>query len=105
MELATKANGKTTEHLVKASLFTSMAMFTKETGLTTRRMDTASTSMLMELVMKELGKMTFSTGGAKKVGLMAVFTWASTWPAKNMAEEFTTGTMEAGMMENGTKIR
>lgn len=31
-EPATKASGKTTEHLAKASLFTSMAMFTKVTG-------------------------------------------------------------------------
>jgi hypothetical protein len=61
--------------------------------------------MLMELVMRGLGRMTCSTDKARKVGLMAVFTWASIWPARNTAEEFTTGMTEASTMGSGTKIR
>ncbi len=97
--------GKTTEHLARASSFTSMVMFTKACGSMTRQTVTVSIFMSMELAMKELGRMTYSTEGAKKVGLMAVFTWVSTWLARNTAEEFTAGTMEVSTMGTGMKIR
>jgi len=55
--------------------------------------------------MRANGKTTCSMVTAKKAGLTALSTRANTWQAKNMAEEFTAGTMAHATTENGKKIR
>ena len=70
-----------------------------------KQMVSVFTCTQTELVTKVSGAMTFSTVKAKKVGTMVQFIQGSTSQAKSMAMALILGTMEAGTMATGMRIR
>merc|ERR1711935_1240231 len=69
-----KANGKTTELMVKANSLILMEMSMRETGSTTKLMDMVYIIILMVLCMKSTGERIFNMELVKRAGLMAPFT-------------------------------
>lgn len=101
----TKANGKTTEPMAKASLFILTEMSMMESGSTTKQMDTVSIITLMELSTKATGEMIFSTVKERNRGQTAQSTKANTSEARSMELDFTAGTTEASTKVTGMKTK
>ena len=102
---STMDTGRTTELMVKESSSILMETFTMVTGSTIKLMAMVYTTISMVPCTKATGETIFNTVKAKRAGLMDLFTKDFIWPVRNTEWDCIAGTMEASIMENGSRIR
>lgn len=105
MAHAMRGSGVTIELMEMESSCTSTATSMKALGSTTKQMVSGHTFMSTVRDMRGSGKMIYSTGMARRPGLMAPYTKDNTRQGRNMDGVCTLGTTAHAMKVNGTRTK